>query len=271
MRNIDFAFRYKRKTQTMHTKKTKLLLQRLDEIGRSFAQRPHVLALIGLGSVGQELDRLDDYSDLDFFAIVENGHQQSFLNDLTWLTDIAPVAFYFLNSADGYKLLYEDDVLCEMAVFDESRLAGIPFSAGRIVWKAARASDQIASPQVPLEIKEPRPEEWILGEALTNLYVGLWRDQRGEKLTAMRFIQHFALDRTIELADRLESAENVHVDLFSPERRLDQRLPRFAQHLPKMTQGYTRNKESAAAILNFLDTHFRLNQKMAQAIRTITD
>ena len=62
------------------TKQTELLLKRLDEIAQSFAKRPHALALIGLGSIGQELDRLDDYSDLDFFAIVEDGHQQSFID-----------------------------------------------------------------------------------------------------------------------------------------------------------------------------------------------
>ncbi len=46
------------------------LLKRLDDIGRSLAGRPDALALIGLGSVGRELERLDDYSDLDVFVIV---------------------------------------------------------------------------------------------------------------------------------------------------------------------------------------------------------
>jgi hypothetical protein len=34
-----------------------LLLKRLDEIGRSLARSGHALALIGLGSVGVELER----------------------------------------------------------------------------------------------------------------------------------------------------------------------------------------------------------------------
>ena len=37
-----------------------LLLKRLDEIGQSLEQSSHALALIGLGSVGLELHRLDD-------------------------------------------------------------------------------------------------------------------------------------------------------------------------------------------------------------------
>ncbi len=63
-----------------------VLLQRLDDIGRSLAQREPALALIGLGSVGRELDRLDQYSDLDFFVIVASGHKQDFINDLSWLS-----------------------------------------------------------------------------------------------------------------------------------------------------------------------------------------
>jgi hypothetical protein len=46
------------------------LLARLDAIARSLEASGHAEALIGLGSVGLELDRLDEYSDLDFFAIV---------------------------------------------------------------------------------------------------------------------------------------------------------------------------------------------------------
>ena len=76
-------------------KRTEALLKRLDDIGVSLAQTGQALALIGLGSVGTELDRLDDYSDLDFFAIVKAGHKTQFINNLDWLSNVhaAPVAF----------------------------------------------------------------------------------------------------------------------------------------------------------------------------------
>jgi hypothetical protein len=69
------------------------LLQRLDDIGRSVAGAGNGLALIGLGSVGTELDRLDAYSDLDFFVIVKPGCQQAYLDDLSWLASIGPIAY----------------------------------------------------------------------------------------------------------------------------------------------------------------------------------
>src|SRR5512145_3267505 len=93
------------------------LLARLDQIGAALAASGHALALIGLGSVGEELDRLDDYSDLDFFAIVETGHKRRYIDDLDWLSSIAPIAYRFLNSPDGYKLLFTDGIFCEFAVF----------------------------------------------------------------------------------------------------------------------------------------------------------
>ena len=115
--------------------KTKDLLNRLDEIGRSLERSGHALALIGLGSVGVELDRVDSFSDLDFFVIVEEGYKRAYLDSLKWLSDIHPVAFSFLNTEDGYKLLFEDGIFCEFAVFAPDELKNIPFAPGRIVWK----------------------------------------------------------------------------------------------------------------------------------------
>ena len=66
------------------------LLARLDAIGRSLAETGHALALLGQGSSGAGLDRLDDYSDLDFFALVEAGHKRAYLDDLGWLSRLAP-------------------------------------------------------------------------------------------------------------------------------------------------------------------------------------
>ncbi len=57
------------------------LLTRLDAIGASLSATDHGLALIGLGSVGLALDRLDAYADLGCFAIVEPGHGA--IRDLT--------------------------------------------------------------------------------------------------------------------------------------------------------------------------------------------
>jgi hypothetical protein len=203
-------------------------LNRLNQIGQSLAATGHGLAVIGLGSVGIELERLDDYSDLDFFVIVEPGYKDSFLKDLSWLSEISPVAYHFCNTADGYKLLYQDGIFCEFAVFEEAELVAIPFAEGRIVWKAAGVPDAVRVPRRAAAEKEARSVEWFLGEALTCLYVGLCRFHRGEKLSAQRFIQHFAVDRVLELVEVEGTAEEHSRDPFVLERRFEQRFPDMA-------------------------------------------
>ena len=79
--------------------RTQRLLDRLDAIGASLAQSGHGLALIGLGSVGEERQRLDEYSDLDFFAIVQPGYKDAFIGDLGWLERVHPIDFAFQNTA----------------------------------------------------------------------------------------------------------------------------------------------------------------------------
>jgi lincosamide nucleotidyltransferase B/F len=248
---------------------TQSLLKRLDDIGRSLEGSGHALALIGLGSIGLELDRLDSYSDLDFFVIVEEGHKQEYLNSLQWLSDIRPVAYHFLNTDDGYKLLFDDGIFCEFAVFEPDELNNISFAPGRIVWKRADISATVGQPVSAPAAKSKRSKEWLLGEALTNIYVGLNREKRGEKLSATRFIQGYAVDRLLELVEYLEAPKTAHRDLFVNERRFEQRFPDWAPQISTWMQGYAKNCESALAILTFLDERFEVDKAMVKAIREL--
>ena len=74
---------------------------------------------------------------------------------------------------------------------------------GGVIWKAEGIPDTIAIPQRTPPSQEPPVTEWLLGEALTNLYIGLCRERRGEHLAALRLIQGYAVDRILELAERV--------------------------------------------------------------------
>jgi hypothetical protein len=125
----------------------------------------------------------------------------------------------------------------------------------------------VSNPATPSK----RDKDWLLGEALTNLYVGLQRDKRGESLSSMRFIQGYAVDRLLELVDYIEPGNEVHRDPFVNERRFEQRYPNLVPLLQSWTQGYERNRESALAILDFLEEHFEINEAIAKEIRTINE
>ena len=248
---------------------TQFLLKRLDEIGQSLQRSEHALALIGLGSVGLELDRLDSYSDLDFFVIVEAGHKHAYLDSLQWLSDVHPIAFSFLNTEDGYKVLFEDGIFCEFAVFEGTELEHIPFAPGRIVWKRTEIPDTFDQPITFPASKQKRDKDWLLGEALTNIYVGLNREKRGEKLSATRFIQGYAVDRLLELVEYVESANETFRDPFVNERRFEQRFPALTSQVNTWMQGYEKNCESALAMLEFLEDYFEANEAIAKAIREL--
>ncbi|WP_295580123.1 hypothetical protein [uncultured Lamprocystis sp.] len=247
------------------------MLNRLDEIGASLERSGHALALIGLGSVGVELERLDAWSDLDFFAIVEQGYNDRYLGNLDWLSCLCPIAYRFQNTPDGFKLLFEDGIFCEFAVFELAELGAIPFSRGRIVWKVPGLDEGIGEPVVATPAFHQSATEWLVGEALTNLFVGLGRFRRGEKLSASRFIQQYAVDRVLELSAVIEQERRAPRDLFANERRFEQRFPGVAQELQYFIQGYDRSCESAQALLAFLERHFDVNQAMAEAIRALCD
>lgn len=247
----------------------KRLLQRLDDIGRSLARTGRALALIGLGSVGMEQDRLDEYSDLDFFVVAADGCKEGLIQDITWLSSVHPVAYAFQNTPDGCKVLFEDGIYGEFAIFSVLELESAAYAEGRIVWQVPEFDEAYCRPRRALPVSEPRSVEWLLGEALTCLYVGLGRYRRGEKLSASRFVQGFAVDRVVELAASLEAEKPSFRDPFTPDRRFEQRFPETASALGAFMQGYDATPESARAILEFLEQHWEINAAMKAAILSL--
>jgi hypothetical protein len=243
------------------------LLQRLEDLGAALAQRGDAIALIGLGSVGVDLDRLDDHSDLDFFVIVDDDAHQGYLDTSDWLEVLSPVAFSFANTVDGRKVLFSDGLYAEYAVFTLEGVAACPAPAGRIVWQRNDAPDWLAAPRL---LPEPSPHtsvEWQANEALTNLYVGLHRDARGERLSAARLIQTHAVDRVLTIAG-LPAGGAGRQDPFAIERGVEQRLGTDVP-LAEMVPGYTRNGEAALAILAWIEAHADVDQTLAPAIREL--
>jgi hypothetical protein len=137
-----------------------------------------------------------------------------------------------------------------------------------VVWKRPQVDDAIVIPASRLS-RERSTQDWLLGEALTNLYVGLCRRQRGEIGSATRFIQGYAVDRVLELASYIEEEQPVQRDAFANERRYERRFPTMAHELPMFMQGYQRNQESAQAMLGYLERRFPVNPAMANAIHDL--
>lgn len=233
------------------------LLRRLDAVARSL-EAAGALAVLGAGSVGRETDRIDAWSDLDFFAVVRPGEKQRFIDSLDWLAAAHPIVWAFRNTDDGFKALMADGILCEFGVVEPADLTRIPYAPARVVWSAPGVDVAFADPVVPLPPRYDHGVEWLVGELLSNLFVALGRWHRGERVAAMRMAQVFAVDRMIELLDRLEPvdpagpAPAIHVDPFVPERRVERRHPRWADRLSASAPGVAHVREGAVALLDAL-------------------
>ena len=248
------------------TKKEKLLV-RLNEIGASLQKNGNALALLGLGSVGVELNRLDDFSDLDFFVIVKEGCKNNFIDDISWLSEIHSVVFKFKNTKDGYKVMYADGIYCEFAVFETHELEKIPYAEGRIVWKDENFDENLRIPKnTGAPDWKPESVEWLLGEIITCVYVGLCRYERGEKLSGYRFIQGHAFNLLIDLVEMTEKPTSDMKDIYSKERRFEERYPDSVELFNKVLLGYRRTKESAAEMIKYIENKYEINKAMRSII-----
>jgi len=227
--------------------------------------------VLGLGSVGTDLERLDEHSDLDFFVVVDDGSKERYLTDLGWLDDAAPVVYSFDNSVDGRKVLWADGLYAEYAIFTLDELRAGSYAGARVVWARDDAPadiDRAGRPFAPSPYERP---EYQVGEALTNLYVGLHRELRGERLAATRLIQTHAIDRLLTYLDLTGAASRPRQDPFAVERGAERRFGHEALPLASMLPGYERNREAALAILDWLEGCTEVSAALAAEIRALAE
>lgn len=246
--------------------KEKLLL-RLEQISQSLQKTGKAKALIGFGSVS-EMDRIDAYSDLDFLVVAKDEYKVDLIQNIDWLTSIAPVGYYFLFVEDGYKLFYEDGIFCDFGILEEEKVKQIPHAEGRIIWCEEGFDKSIcqSTHSCDYEIKSIVDIDKEIGEALTDIYVGLCRFARGEKLSAARHIQNYAIDRLLACSSLLSEEKGAYKDPFQNERRYEKRYADLAAYLPNMIQGYEKCPESALAIIKFIEKFYKINHFMKTTI-----
>jgi hypothetical protein len=245
-----------------------LLSERLESIAQGLREAGG-LGLLGLGSAGAERGRLDEWSDLDFFAVVSAGEKARFLAELSWLEAAVPIAYRFRNTADGYKLLYADGVFAEMAVFEPPELEAASYAPGSWVWRDPSLDETLSTPRRPgYPPPISRSPEWCSGELATCLYIGLCHYRRGERLSAWRFVQSHCVDRYLELVE-LEEGRPPAADPYCVDRRFERLHPEAAAPLPRFIAGYDRTPEAALAMLEWLESRALVHAALAAEIRRL--
>ena len=215
--------------------------KRFNEIIQRNQHKEEVLAFIGLGSM-HDLSRLDAYSDIDFFIIVKSqGDKKNYMEDISWL-DVHPIIFSYIETRDGLKVIYEDGILLEFAVLTMEELKNITVPEGTIYYKKEDILDNDLKPKIKTVYKVDFNK--AISNCLSNLYVGLLREHRGEHVAAFLMIQVYVTSNLLKILDQNQD------DPFVVERRIEKRLDLDYEDL---YPGIQLNKSAVSKILNYLE------------------
>ncbi|MCI0708859.1 MAG: aminoglycoside 6-adenylyltransferase [Chloroflexi bacterium] len=191
-----------------------------------------VLGVVALGSMANVVRR-DQYSDHDFFVIVQPSTQSFFRGQLDWLPDSDSIVLQFQETAHGLKVMYDSGHLIEFAVFDLDELMISKANDYRILLDKADIANrmqQVVSHSTP-------PQYNYLNEFLhflSLLQVGAGRYWRGEQLSGHLFIKSHALQHLLPVLTHYLPADNQHkLDNLDSFRRFEQVYPEIGQALAK--------------------------------------
>jgi hypothetical protein len=211
-----------------------------------------VIGLVAVGSMAEQDYSPDQWSDHDFFVVVSSGTQETFRSDLSWLPHSESIIFRFRETAHGVKVLYDTGHLLEFAVFDLNELhlakvnryrilidkGGIESHLQEIVTETARWNES----QAP-------DDEYLLGQFLTNVLVGVNRYLRGEKLSGQFFLKNSAIRHLVILLSKHLPSENRNLlDNLDPFRRFERAYPEIGANLNALF-----NEDLPAAAIHLLD------------------
>jgi len=197
----------------------------------SVAKRPEVIGLIFVGSAAAT-ERVDQYSDQDFFLVVHPGAGETFRQNLDWLPNHQDIAFSPRETAHGLKVVYQNGDVLEFAVFEDSELElssvndySVALDRQDITERVAK----IAKRSIPATANRAQDFELFLSLIL----IGVGRARRGEVLAAEQHIKSYALTHALKLI-RAASSSNAKADSLNSFRRFEFDYPVLAAELQKL-------------------------------------
>ncbi|GGJ54077.1 hypothetical protein [Deinococcus roseus] len=169
-------------------------------------QNPELVGLVFLGS-SADASRQDQWSDHDFFLISQEGLQDRYRKDLSWLPDDFAISLGFQDTDHGVQVISETGHLLEFAVFSEDELARL----GRV-----NAHDLMVDKSNLAEIirhaaRETPPQQKDLqhhaGKVLTCAIISMGRYVRGERASGREVFLNGVLRSFIYLYKHLPIVE----------------------------------------------------------------
>ncbi len=190
---------------------------------------PEIVGLVLVGSAA-ETERVDAWSDHDFFVITSSGSQESLRTDLNWLPNSHSIAFSFRETEHGLKVVYESGAVLEFAIFDCTELQSCMVNHHRLAYgdhDVIQALETAKSRELN-ESSTDNLRDFRL--FLSVLIIGAGRARRGEILTAGENIRSTAATALLKVLTR-QLDKDSRLDKFDPRRRFELVYPEIGNRI----------------------------------------
>lgn len=222
-----------------------------ESLTKSCIEHPKIIGLVLVGSTA-ETERVDQWSDHDFFVITATGDQEPLRKDLSWLPHSESIAFWFRETEHGLKVVYESGDVLEFAIFDCEELRDCTVNHHGLAY----GNDDVAQ---GLSVAANRLPEVVVGDDLADfrhflsvLVIQVGRARRGELLTAGQGIRGTATMALLKVLTRRLPAD-PRLDRLDVSRRFEFAHPELGKLL---AEAMTQNPEDVAkSLLRISENH----------------
>jgi len=199
-------------------------------------QHDQVIGLVAVGSMAERNYLPDEWSDHDFYIITHPGQQNYYRSNYDWLPDPGEIAWVFPETEHGVKVIYRDGHLVEYAVFDLQELNVAKANRFRVLIDKGGVQQAMAAvASATIEWSTKSTDQYLAGQFLTNLLVGIGRYRRGERMSAHKFIKGSAPGYLVTLFSRhVCSADPNLVDNIDSTRRFERTHPELGRELERL-------------------------------------
>lgn len=190
-----------------------------ESLTESCKTNPKVIGLVLVGSTA-ETDRVDEWSDHDFFVITKSGDQESLRQDLSWLPRSEEIAFSLRETEHGLKVLYKWGGVLEFAIFDPAELRACTVNHYRLAFGDVEVESALAEAAGRLTqiVKGDDVSDFRLFLSVLVIQVG--RARRGELITAGNGIRGTATMALLRVLTR-RLAGDCQLDRLDVTRRFE--------------------------------------------------
>ncbi|SFS15573.1 hypothetical protein SAMN04487846_3128 [Microbacterium sp. cf046] len=202
--------------------------------------RDGVFGLVLLGSASDSgALRRDEWSDHDFFALIDPGRGVGVRPDLSWLPDQDRLVLTAREGEIGFVAVYDDGHVFEFAFSEVDELAGAMAGDATVVLddSVGSVAALIANAHATAAASDRFDPANDVRLVLVKLLIGVGRVRRGERLNGGQFIRTWAVQHLVRaIRGRYADRSTTLRDVIDPMRRFETDFPEWGARIAELLE-----------------------------------